>query len=279
MKIKINLILLFIYTIVLCQVCFICRTNNSLTAKEVIGPESFNAKSVIAMDLETKEILYEQNINRICYPASITKLLTLYTALKYYHLDDFIIMKQEMVSEGSSLYLKLNECYKVEDLLYGMMLSSGNDASMALAVGLTGFYEDFISLMNYEAQKIGMSRSYFNNPNGLDETTKNVTTSYDMALLMSEAFKMPLFMQIISTKVYKHPENINRPVYVNHHRLLGTVPNFIGGKTGFTKLAGRTLVSCFSNETRSIVVVTLDAYDDWNIHKTLNNYFLGGNNE
>lgn len=168
-----------------------------------------NSKSSIVMDVTTKRVLYQNNIHERMLPASTTKILTCITAIEHYQLDDFVVINSDVLkTEGSSIYLEVGDVISIKDLLYGLMLCSGNDAANALALHYSGNMQDFIFLMNETAKKIGMYDSTFENPHGLDTTTKNYTTTYDMALLMSYAMKNETFKTITSTKDY-HPTIIS----------------------------------------------------------------------
>lgn len=228
------------------------------------------AKSYIAMETNTHRVLSASNEKARMLPASITKILTCITCIENYNLNDIIVVS-DLVNqcEGSSIYLKVGDVITVKDLLYGLMLCSGNDAATVLAYHLSGNVSDFIYLMNRTAKKIGMNDSTFENPSGLDTTTKNYTTAYDMALLMSYAMNNTVFREITSTKNYVANLLDNKKMYFsNKHRLIkGDVA--IGGKTGYTKLAGRTLVSVFEKDDMEIVIVTLGCGNDWEFHQNL----------
>lgn len=236
-------------------------------------PRSVNAKSCIVLDANTNEVLYAQNIHERLLPASITKILTCITVLEHYPLDDVVIINNAINQcTGSKIYLMPGYVITVKDLLYGLMLNSGNDAALALALHLSNNEDDFMVLMNATAKKIGMKNSVFLNPSGLDEETKNYTTAYDMAILMSYALKNQTFRTIASCREYC-PEIISgERLYFHHkHRLVHTNSLVTGGKTGYTKLAGRTLVTSFQKEDNEIVIVTFKSGDDWRIHTDLAN--------
>lgn len=231
------------------------------------------AESAIVMDVNSHRVLYSFNENIRLLPASITKILTCITCLEYYDLNQIVIVGDEILNtEGSSIYLQKEDIITIEDLLYGLMLCSGNDAACVLSKVYSGNESDFIYLMNEMAKKIGMFNSTFENASGLDSKTKNYTTAYDMALLMSYAMKNEIFKKITSTKNYVANLKNNRKLYFhNKHRLVNQ--NLaIGGKTGYTKLAKRTLVSCFEKDNNQIVVVTFKCNDDWNFHKQISSY-------
>lgn len=225
-----------------------------------------DAESCIVMN-DKNEILYSKNIHNKLLPASITKILTCITAIENIPLDNYVYITYDMVNTiGSKIYLQVGDYIKLEDLLYGLMLSSGNDAANAIALSYSNNMSDFIYLMNKLANKIGMTNSTFNNPSGLDSINSNYTTAYDMALLTNYALKNEAFCKIFGAK--NHIANINdRKLYFRHkHRLIHTLDEFIGGKTGYTEKAGRTLVSSFEIDDEIYTVVTFNSHNDWQIH-------------
>lgn len=230
--------------------------------------EQIDAKAAVVLDAKTLAILYEKNANVKMLPASITKILTCITALETYKLDDYVYITEEMVNTlGSKIYLMPGDYVKVENLLLGLMLNSGNDAAKSLALHLSGKEEDYIALMNKLAQRIGMKNSVFNNPSGLDDDTCNYTTAFDMAILTAYALNNNDFKRIFSTKA-KVVEQENHYLYLHHkHKLVQSCDYVIGGKTGYTKKAGRTLVTTYKIDDREVIVVTLDAHNDWQIHQ------------
>lgn len=243
---------------------------------QVVNTNIFNdtSKSSIVLDLYNNEILYENNAYTKMLPASLTKVLTAYVAYKYYDLDDFVVITYDMINvEGSRIYLEVGDVISVKDLIYGLLLCSGNDAALALAYKYSGVLDDFIYLMNKTKEELGMTDSYFENPHGLDGVTNNYTTAYDLAILYSACYKIDFFKEVFRTKTYR---SVNYEYKIltfrNKHRLVHTEYNCLGGKTGYTKKAGRTLITGFENEFNQVVVVTLDAYSDWNLHKKLSEY-------
>lgn len=227
-----------------------------------------SAHSAILMDGDTGQILYEKNPDEVSLIASTTKIMTALVTLGQADLQDVVVIPQEAVGvEGSSMYLRSGEKLTVEDLLHGLMLSSGNDAAVALAIAVSGNVTDFVGLMNEKAQELGLSHTHFANPNGLD-SAENYATARDLAALTSEALKNPEFRQIVSTKSYQCEGHDLR----NHNKLLWQYPGALGVKTGFTKKAGRILVGAAEQKGRTLVSVTLNAPDDWNDHKELLDY-------
>ena len=232
------------------------------------------SKSSIVLDLYNNEVLYENDAYRKMLPASLTKVLTAYVAYKYYDLNDFVVITYDMINvEGSKIYLEVGDVISVKDLIYGLLLCSGNDAALALAYKYSGELNDFIILMNEISKTIGMKDSNFENPHGLDGITNNYTTAYDLAILYSACYKIDFFKEVFKTKTYKSV-NLEYKVlnFKNKHRLVHSEPNCLGGKTGYTKKAGRTLITGFEDKFNQVVVVSLDAYSDWDLHKRLSNY-------
>ena len=184
-----------------------------------------------------------------------------------------------MRAEGSSIYLKPGETIKLEDLVYGMMLRSGNDAAVAIAEHVGGSLEGFVYLMNQKASEIGMDQTHFANPHGLDDHEDHYSTAYDMALLTRYAMSNDTYKLISGTKVHRAPnptENWDR-VWKNKNRLLTELYDYTtGGKTGYTKRAKRTLVTTATKGDLNLIAVTLNGPDDWNDH--INMYENGFHN-
>ncbi len=232
-----------------------------------------SASSAIMMDMDSKRIIYSKNIHQIRSVASISKIMTAYVALKYGKLDETITIGDEIKKAyGSGIYIKKGEKMTLLDLLYGLMLRSGNDAALSIANHVSKDTKTFVDLMNKEAKLIGMTDTTFNNPSGLDEEAGNFSTSYDMALLMSAAMKNKTFQKITKTKTYKLSTNKNQYVWVNKNKLLKTYPYTTGGKTGFTVKARRTLVTTAKKDNLHLVVVTLNDGNDFSDHRALFDY-------
>ena len=228
-----------------------------------------SAKSAILMCADTGDVLYEQNADTKMNIASITKIMTAILVIE--NCDDLNakvkILPECCNIEGSSMYLEAGKKYAVKELLLGMMLASGNDAAASLACCISGDIESFAKLMNEKAQELGMTNSCFKNPHGLDEDG-HCSTARDMAVLMSYCMKNKDFCDIASCK----SADIGKLTFVNHNKLLWTYEGCIGGKTGYTETAGRTLVSCAERNGMKLVAVTLGAPDDWNDHAKLFDY-------
>jgi len=235
---------------------------------------SLSAKSAVLMDLATNEVLYEKNAHQKLSMASTTKIMTAICAIENADINKKVDVKKSAIGiEGSSMYLKYNEKISMEDLIYGLMLSSGNDAAVAIALDISGSVEEFAIIMNKTAQKIGAKNTHFKNPNGLDEKD-HYTTAYDLALITSYAMKNETFYKIVSTLQKKLPKtNVSPERYLrNHNKMLAMYDGCIGVKTGFTKKSGRCLVTGAKRNNLGVIAVTLNAPDDWNDHKKMLNF-------
>lgn len=222
-----------------------------------------SAASAILMDADSGEVLYEKDAARRMRIASTTKIMTALVVLEHARLTDTITVTGDHMVEGSSMYLKPGEVVTVEELLYGLMLCSGNDAALALA-DCCGGLETFVAAMNDKAAALGMTDTSFANPNGLDDEN-HYSTARDMAVLAAYAAQDPTFRRICSTRT----ATVGGRTMTNHNKLLSQVEGCIGMKTGYTRAAGRTLVSCAEREGRRLVAVTLCDGNDWADHKAL----------
>lgn len=232
-----------------------------------------SARSAILMDLDSNRILYEKNINEVRSVASISKIMTAVIAIESNKLDDKVVIGDEINSAyGSGIYIQIGEEMTLRDLLYGLMLRSGNDAALAIAKYVGGNVDKFVEMMNEKATEIGMTNTTFNNPSGLDQEKGNYSTAYDMALLTSYAMKLDEYKTITSTKKYTLTTNKNVYSWINKNKLLSTYKYTTGGKTGFTEIAKRTLVSTASKDNINLVVVTLNDGNDWQDHRNLFEY-------
>ena len=225
-----------------------------------------SATAAVLMDADMGQVLYEKNGDRQMLIASTTKIMTALVVLEHAAPDDVITVTPDHMAEGSSMYLKAGETVRVEELLYGLLLCSGNDAALALtecAGGLT----PFVALMNEKAAALGMARTSFANPNGLD-ADGHYSTARDMAVLAAAAVENPAFRRICSSRSV----TIGQRTMENHNRLLRQMEGCIGLKTGYTQAAGRTLVSCTEREGCRLVAVTLQDGNDWADHAALYDY-------
>lgn len=232
-----------------------------------------SARCAILMDQDSGRILYAENIHEVRSVASISKIMTALLAVESGKLDDVVTIGDEIDSAyGSAIYIQKGEEITLRNLVYGLMLRSGNDAAAAIATYVDGDMETFVKHMNEKAKEIGMKNTTFNNPSGLDEDKGNYSTAYDMAILTSYAMKNEDYKRIVKTK--KHTVKTNKNVYswTNKNKLLSTYKYTTGGKTGYTEIARRTLVSTASKDNLNLVVVTLNDGNDFQDHKNLHEY-------
>ena len=232
-----------------------------------------SATSAILMDMDSGRILYAKDIHNVRSVASISKIMTALLVVESDKLQDKVTVGDEIEgSHGSGIYIKQGEVLTLEDLLYGLMLRSGNDASYAIAKYVGGSVDKFVELMNQKATELGMKNTTFHNPNGLDEVDGNFSTAYDMALVTSEAMKYQAYRKIAGTQKYTLKTNMNTYSWTNKNKLLRTYKYATGGKTGYTLKARRTLVTTASKDDLNLVAVTLNDGNDFNDHKNLYEY-------
>ncbi len=230
-----------------------------------------SAQSAVLMDQSSGRVLFQQNSKEKLPIASITKVMTAILAIESGKMNRTFTTSQEALrTEGSSIYLKVGERMKLRDLVYGLMLRSGNDASRAIAEAVAGSEHGFVLLMNEKARELGMTDSHFTNPNGL-EHPKHYSTAYDMALMMRYAMGNATFREVTGTKLHRVPETNKEAarVWKNKNKMLSLYKYATGGKTGFTKVAHRTLISTASKNDLNLVAVTLNDGDDWKDHQTM----------
>ena len=238
-----------------------------------VGAIDTSARSAILMDIDSNRILYEENINEVRSVASISKIMTALLAIESGKLDEVVVVGEEIEkSYGSGIYIKVGEKLTLRDLVYGLMLRSGNDAALAIAKYVGGTVEEFVKMMNEKASAIGMKNTTFNNPSGLDKEKGNYSTAYDMAILTSYAMKIDEYQKITNTKKYTLTTNKNTYIWINKNKLLSLYKYTTGGKTGFTEIAKRTLVTTASKNNINLVVVTLNDGNDWQDHQNLFEY-------
>lgn len=233
------------------------------------------ARSSILVDTDSGRVLYSKNSNEVRSVASISKIMTAIVAIESGKLKKTVTIDDVVLKAyGSGIYVKIGEKLTLEDLLYGLMLRSGNDAALAIADYVGGDVQKFVVKMNDKASEIGMKNTIFHNPSGLDEEQEkgNFSTASDMAKLTSYAMQNPTFRKIVGTKKYVLKTNKNTYVWYNKNKLLNTYENTTGGKTGFTKKARRTLVSTASKNNLNLAVVTLDDGNDFVDHKNMHEY-------
>lgn len=232
------------------------------------------SKSSIVMDIDSGRILYKNNIHEKRLIASTTKIMTAVVALENGKLTDIYTAKDEILEMyGTSIYLEYNEKMSLNDLLYGLLLRSGNDSAVVIANNIAKSESDFVKLMNKKAKAIGMKNTIFSNSHGLDEQTKNYSTSYDMALLSSYAYKkFNTYREITKTKKYETQTKNKSYLWVNRNKLLSSYKYCSGGKNGYTPSAGRTLVTTSEKDKLRLTVVTLNDPNEYETHKNLYEY-------
>lgn len=233
------------------------------------APPAQSAVSAILVDGDTGRVLYEKNANERRLIASITKLMTALVAVESCpDLTKTVTVKREWtMTEGSSIYMREGETLRLETLLYGLLLSSGNDAAIGVAEACAEDVQTFVDWMNERAESLGMENSHFANPNGLN-AEGHYSSAYDMALLAREVLHHPTLRKIMATKSI-HLEGHS---FANHNKLLWQYEGCIGMKTGYTILAGRTLVSAAERDGQTLICVTLDDRDDWKDHAAMLDY-------
>ncbi len=231
---------------------------------------SVSAECACVIDAATGRVIYDKNMEKRHTMASTTKIMTALVALENSKPDQIVTVSGNAAgTEGTSLYLKAGQKATMEDLLYGLMLQSGNDAAIAIAEGVSGSVSEFAALMNKKARDIGALNSSFKNPNGLDEEG-HFTTAYDLAIITREAMQNEKFCEIVATKsklILDGTQTVS-----NHNKMLRMYDGCIGVKTGFTKKSGRCLVTAAERNGVKVIAITLNAPNDWNDHKVMLDY-------
>ena len=249
-------------------VCFLGALALILAGSRGAGAVSTSATAAILMDADSGRVLYEHNADRQMLIASTTKILTALVAIREGDPAELVkVSRTAAYTEGSAMYLKEGEQLTLETLLYGLMLCSGNDAAVAIAEHIAGSQADFARLMNETAAELGMTNSSFANPNGLD-AEGHYSTARDMAVLARAAMENETLFRIASTRTV----TIGGRTMTNHNKLLSYMDNCVGLKTGYTKAAGRTLVSCAEKDGQRLIAVTLQDGNDWADHQALFEY-------
>ena len=237
-------------------------------ASGTIPSPSTHAQSAALIDVTSGRILYSKDGDRELRIASLTKIMTAIVAIEHGKLQDKVkVTASSFAKEGSSLYLKLGEEMTLENMLYGLMLRSGNDAASAIAEHVGGSEEGFVLLMNKKAEEIGLTRSHFMNPHGLD-AEGHYSTANDLARLTAYALHNPVFKRIVATedKSAPNPNESWEYSWHNKNKMLRLYEGADGVKTGYTKKAFRCLVSSATRGGQQLAAVTLNDGDDWNDH-------------
>lgn len=232
-----------------------------------------SSECAILMDQDSGRVIYTKNIHRKRLIASITKIMTAVIAIESNRLDEVVTVDETVLkSYGTNIYIEIGEKITLRDLVYGLMLKSGNDAAMMIAKYLSGSEEEFSKLMNDKAKKIGMNNTIFNNSHGLDEDTENWSTAYDIALLTKYAMGIEEYRKIVGTKKYIVQTNYKTYEWINKNKLLFTNEYITGGKNGYTERAYKTLVTTSSKNNLNLIVVSLNDNNQWENHSKLHEY-------
>lgn len=247
----------------------------SSTPRMAKAAPGVSARAAVLMEQDSGRVLYARNEHRPMRIASITKIMTAILAIESGKLQDRVTVSSRATkTEGSSLYLKPGEHISLKDLVYGLMLRSGNDSAVAIAEYVGGSLDGFVYMMNEKAREVGMKNTLFRNPHGLDDHDDHYSTAYDMAALTRYAMKNPQFREISSSVLYRSPQEGEKwdRVWRNKNKMLRLYPYSTGGKTGYTKLAKRTLVSTAKKDGMGLIAVTLNDPNDWEDHASMFNW-------
>ena len=226
---------------------------------------------MVVLERNSGRVLNEKNADKKRPMASTTKIATAITVIdNVADLDKIVRVPAAAVGvEGSSVYLEKDEELTVRDLLYGLMLQSGNDCAAALAITTAGSIENFATLMNETAAKVGADNTHFVNPHGLHHD-EHYTTARDLGKITAYAMKNDVFRTIVSTKYHDTSGEVSR-CFKNKNKMLWNYDGAIGVKTGYTKKSGRCLVSAAEKDGKSFAVVVLNVNDMWNVSENLLN--------
>lgn len=248
------------------------REINDVDNTLVLDKLRVNARNAIAIDGTTRQILYEQNCYEVVPMASTTKILTALVALNESDLNrELTVTKNAASIRGSKVGYKAGENIKLRELLYGLMLKSGNDAAITIAEGLGGSIENFSKIMNHYSTSLGLTTSHFETPHGLD-SQKHYSSAYDLAILTAKAMENDTFREICGEKLITQDKYDFTREYQNINKILWKIPDANGVKTGYTGGAGKCLVSSVKYEGRNIIIVVLNCSDRWNVTEKIFNY-------
>ena len=232
-----------------------------------------SAKSAILIEASQNTVIYEKNADCKLPMASTTKIMTAITALEYFSSDASMTVPNEAVgTEGTSASLEAGEVYSLHDLLIALMLQSGNDAAVTIAINVAGTVERFAVLMNRTARNMGLTSTSFKNPHGLP-AEDHYTTARELAIITSHALKSKPLADIVATQRAKICSDSGKVrQFRNHNKLLMLYEGANGVKTGYTKASGRCLVSSATKNGQTLIAVTLNSHNDWNEHTAMLDY-------
>ncbi|HEU4965753.1 MAG TPA: D-alanyl-D-alanine carboxypeptidase family protein [Bacilli bacterium] len=220
-------------------------------------PSGLTAQGAVLMDMQSGQVLFNQNMDAKLYPASITKIMTCLLALEKSDLDEMVTTSQlAREQEGNRVYLETGEQEPMEQMLYGLMLNSGNDAAVAIAEHIGGSVEGFAKMMNDKARELGAVNTHFVTPNGLHDDN-HYTTPYDMALISKYAMQNEKFREIVGTEYYKWDGQEWHTTLVNINPMLWNYDGATGVKTGFTDQAQQTMVVTAKQGDRELLAVLM----------------------
>lgn len=248
----------------------------SPVSAHLMRPPTVSAKAAIVIDGATGQILYAKNVHDRHPQASTTKMMAALVALEHGHLQDLVqVSKKSQDTAGSSLYLEQGERLTFEQLLYGMLLVSGNDATNAVAEYISGDADKFVQLMNQKAQQLGLKDTHYADPHGLP-VPNHYSSAYDLAQIARDALANPEFAKVASTVSMDLPGNhrIRHRHLLNHNKLLRYFPGAWGGKTGYTTVAGKCFVGSAKRDGRYVIEAILGDPQCWRDAEHLLNYGL-----
>lgn len=235
---------------------------------------SLSAECAVLIEAENNTVFYSKNSEKVRGMASTTKIMTAIIALEYADISKIVSVSKDAVGViGSSVYLREGEKITLENLLYAMLLESGNDAATAIAIEVAQSVDAFVSLMNLKAAELGLADTNFTNPHGLYDE-RQFTSAKSLAIIAAYALKNDVFRTIVSTqkRIIPIDDTEGSRLLLNHNKMLKLYDGAIGVKTGYTIKSGRCLVSAAERNDLTLVAVTLNAPDDWNDHMIMLNY-------
>lgn len=254
------------------NICDVNAEESKEVQKDAFKQPRVDAHFAIAIDAKSNKVLFDQNGYTITPMASTTKILTALVALKYGDLDKVVeISSKSAAIRGSTVGYSKGEKITIRELLYGLMLRSGNDAAIAIAEGISGSVDEFLKLMNEYALEMGLVDSHFESPHGLD-SANHYTTAYELAKITAVAKEVKEFNEIVSAKeITADKYNFTRS-YNNINKILWRIPESTGVKTGYTSQAGKSLVTSVKHDGGEIIIVTINCPERWAETEKIDNY-------